>query len=97
MGQIEVLDFLEKHDDEWFTCREITERNGISYNLNLSALRKLSVRGFICSKQMKVEGHKCTFHYRYIRPGTDDNTFLRKMKGFIPKEKCTNKFINELV
>lgn len=50
MGQQEVLDFLGKHREEWFTAEQIIKCLRLSQNSVRGNLRRLRHSGMVCSR-----------------------------------------------
>jgi len=48
-GQHEVIEFLKKHPDKWYTLNELSEQ--VKLSLNSRLMNKLIQRGLVCRKK----------------------------------------------
>ncbi len=62
ISQAEVLEFLEKNQDKWFTARQISEKIGITNGSCTSNITKLIRHRLIIRRE---HGKRYCFEYSY--------------------------------
>ncbi len=53
MGQSDILEFLKKNKDKWFTSKEISELMGCGHSSIYQLLKKLRRSGLILFRQVE--------------------------------------------
>ena len=64
MGQAEVSDFLEKHPDQWYTSKEISEAIGIAKGPVTNTLKVFRERDEIHYRRTGKQGKPILYRFK---------------------------------
>ena len=65
MSQQSIIEYLKKHKEKWFSCKELAEGVGVNFNSANCSLRKLRYAGFVAYKETQRYGGHLRYVYSY--------------------------------